>query len=786
MDSAGGEPFTNPYARAGDWAYHRLLVVLLLAYVLLSSALATALPLSEAIKAALATPALAIIPLLIGAAALRTLGFLRDAPTLDGASRALVDWLAGTIIIVTLAVALHLGGQAIVLQRFGFVTLALATTAAIALFRYSARPSRMRVNAVALLAVGGAILLAMTPKLIAAQATPFPLLSDNFLDAFHFSQPALRLLDHGYLELNNRSHPPAVVVLLASLVQLYDTEPLSIMWMAPFLLFAAFAAGLALWGHAVSRRWTTGLLVTVVGLFILTGNSAFSGTPLALRSNRVLFALFPLGLYLTHRLVSTEAASRRSKVEALLALQGVIGVLFVVMSGAGVEARVPVMLVVAAVLGLALHTANERRWHWPGMPALFAIIVAAQLFHVFEAPVYLTAMMVYGLALTLRGVRFEETVAAGVCAAGGGLFVLQYTGIVSYPQDFSLSSAVFESTYAGVSMSVAARIALLDSVLAPVVIGLLLLGALACLTGRAGTAGRAIAISAAAMFFVYLLPDAFAYRTNKAMVPFLAFLAVAGADGIAGVVMEFPRRLNVEMPLTREMMKIGLVAAALPALMMPFINYTTLVLPGETHRSVISDVEYELGEWFEESTDENIRIISDYQTMLVLSSLSNKVSISERRYLDIEMSDEGRDQMAFIKGNVLRAEDGCTAYAAVRSLAGGEPPRELRFLNATDAGISEPQYYVVWTAKTFLWSEHGLGVTPLRKAQGSVYPAMVEPFLDSRFFRLAAIIGDEAYVFQARSAPIDQPAAASASPPGLMSEVLGVTSPPGDECVWSP
>ena len=786
MDPAGGEPITEPYARAGDWAYHRPVVALILAYLLLSSALATTLPLSEAVKAALATPALAIIPLLIGAAALRLLGFLHGAPTLDGVSRALVDWLAGSLIVVTLAVGLHLGEQAMVLQRFGFVTLALATISAAALFRYGARPLGMRFNVAALLALAGAILLAMTPKLVAAQATPFPLLSDNFLDAFHFAQPALRLVDHGYLELDNVSHPPALVVLLASLVQLYDAEPLSIMWMAPFLLFAAFATGLVLWAHAVSRRWTTGLLVTAVGLFILTGNDAFSGTPLALRSNRVLFTLFPLALYLTHRLVSTDAASRRSKVEALLALQGVIGVLFVAMNSVGVEARIPVMLAVAAVLGLALHLVNTLRWRWPGMPALFAIIVAFQLFHVFEGPVYLTAMIIYGLALTLRGSRFEETVAAGFCAAVGGWFVVQYTGIVSYPQDFSLSSAVFGFWYENVSIDFAARVALLDSVLSPVVIGLLLLGALACLTGRAGAAGRAIAISAAAMFFVYLLPDTFAYRTNKAMVPFLAFLVVAGAGGIGSVIRQVNRRLNIDRPLVQEAVQIGLVAAALPALMMPFLNHATSVLPGDTHKSVISDVEYRLGDWFEENTGENIRIISDYQTMLVLSSLSNKVSISERRYLDSEMSEAGREQMAFIKGEVLGAQNGCAAYDAVRSLAGSEPPREQRFLNAIDAGRSEPDYYVVWTAKTFVWSEHELGITPVRTATGNVNPTMAVPFLDSRFFRLAAVIDQDAYVFQVLPSPRDPPPQVTESQSGLLREVLDITSVSPTACAWSP
>jgi len=135
---------------------------------------------------------------------------------------------------------------------------------------------------------------------------------------------------------------------------------------------------------------------------------------------------------------------------------------------------------------------------------------------------------------------------------------------------------------------------------------------------------------------------------------------------------------------------------------------------------------------------------------------------------------------------VLRAEDGCAAYDAVRSLTGSEPPREQRFLNATGAGRSEVEYYVVWTAKTFLWSEHDLGITPVRRATGNVYPTMTAPFLDSRFFRLAAVIGQDAYVYQALPAPLDPPPQVTESQSGLLSEVLGVISVPANACAWSP
>ena len=461
--------------------------------------------------------------------------------------------------------------------------------------RAAGEPLPRRVDIGLLLVLAAALFVSMAPKIMAAQTTPFPLLGDNFLDAFHFAQPASRLIDHGYLTLENRSHPPGLFILTGVQSQLYNVAPLSFLWMGPFLLFAVFGAGLLLWGQAISRRWTTALLVTVVGLFILTGNAAFSGTPLALRSNRLLFAVFPLALFLMHRLVDDQSTSRRAKIEALIALQGVIGILFLIMTSLGMEARIPVMLGVAAVRGFLLMQANQRRWHWTGMPALFAVIVGFQVFHVYEGPVYLTGMIIYGLALTLRGARLEATITAGICASVAGFFLLQYVDILSFPADFSLSSTVFGGTYENTSVSYAQRVTLLDSVLSPFVIALMLLGAGACFLKRAGPSARAVLMAAAIMFAMYLLPDAFAYRTNKGMVPFLAFLVVVGADSIGSYARQALRWLTSDVPLVQEMAQLGLVAAVLPALVVPFLD-DIAPLPFRTHNSVITDVEYELAD----------------------------------------------------------------------------------------------------------------------------------------------------------------------------------------------
>ena len=766
------------YSRHGPTA------AFLVAYLLVSSAASVGLSLPEAAKAILALPALVIIPLLVGSALLRLIPIDRDVPGLDGFGRALIEWLVGSLALTALAVVLQLSGQTFLLQRFGLVALALAVASFFAGRLGIPRLAPLPLGGVPVVVLGAAALLSMAPKLIAAQFTPFPLVAENFLDPLFFAQPALRMLEHGYLELENPAHAPALVTLTAVLSQLYNAEPISILWMGPFLLFLVFGTGLLLWSHAVSGRWSTALLVTIVGLFILTGSNAFNTTPLSFRSNSVLLALFPLGLYVMHRLVADGAASRRARAEALIALQAALGVLFLAMNVyrqgvLGQEDRVPLMLGLAIATGLLLTVANRMRWRWAGVLPLFLIIVSFQVFHVFEGPVLLTALIVYGLATTLHGSQIEGRVAAGMSVAAAGFFLLQFSGVISFPQGFSLaSSLVFGSMYDGYGPPFAARVDALQTALSPLLIVLLLFGAAEFLTGRGGPASRAVLIAAAVTFFVYLLPDVFAFRTSIGMVPFLAFLIVAGANNLGRLGRQAMGWIGSDRPLVQELVQLGLVAAALPALLAPFLNHNTLIRPYETYHSDVADVEYALIDWFEENTDENVRIISDPDTTVVLSTFANKVSPVETVLLAREMSPAGREQLAFIQDALLSAPNGCAAYAAVRSLAGSEPASERRYLEAIGAAADEPRYFVVWTAKTYLWAKREDGIDSMRTPQrGDLQLWMVGPFDDSQFLRRVATIGDQAYVYEVL--PV---ATVVESGSGFTSSVLGAAEPPAFSC----
>ncbi len=76
------------------------------AYLLVTSAVAVWLPVPEIARAALALPALALIPLLVGSALLRFLPILPQTAALDGFGRALVEWLVGSLTLFVLSVVL--------------------------------------------------------------------------------------------------------------------------------------------------------------------------------------------------------------------------------------------------------------------------------------------------------------------------------------------------------------------------------------------------------------------------------------------------------------------------------------------------------------------------------------------------------------------------------------------------------------------------------------------------------------------------------------------------------
>ena len=147
----------------------------------------------------------------------------------------------------------------------------------------------------------------------------------------------------------------------------------------------------------------------------------------------------------------------------------------------------------------------------------------------------------------------------------GGFFLLQLTGILAFPQDFSISSAVFGSTYENFSADFAGQVDLLKLTLSPVALALMLLGVAGFLARKTEANGRAVVMAAAVMAGFYFLPDPFAFRINKSFAPFLAFLIVAGAANTGTLVSQLARRTGGTPTLFRNVAQLAMIAVVLPS-----------------------------------------------------------------------------------------------------------------------------------------------------------------------------------------------------------------------------
>ncbi|MGB2693944.1 MAG: hypothetical protein WBD55_02015 [Dehalococcoidia bacterium] len=734
--------------------------VLPLAYICISSAIAVWLSPPEEVKAALALPSLAFLPLLIGSATFRYLPI--DTPELDWFGRSLIGWLLGALVLTTFAVLLQLGGQAFLLERIGLIGLALAVVGFLITYVRSRRHRSIQlpITGIAAAALVVAMIIAVAPAAITAWYTPFPLISQNFLDPLFYSQPALRMLDHGYMDLDNLAHAPALLTLVAIHSQLYDVQPLSFVWMGPFLLHMVLGVGLFLWAREVSGRWTTGVLVAGIGVFILTGTILFQSTPVVMRSNTVLFALVPMCLYIMHRLVTESDTTRLSKIEGLIMLQLTAGVLFVLMNIARLglfsnEDRVPLLVGIAFAIGAVFATTNRSRRQWPGVLAFFPIIVCFMAFHIYEGAIFLTAVIIYGFALSLRDTLFQPILALAISIGAVGFFYLQDALVIVYRSDFSLaSSLVLGSTYNEIPITFATRIDEITGILSWEVITLLCIGAAGFFIRPRSSYGRAVLITASFLFIAYIMPDARAHRIGRAMAPFLALLFVAGADHVGWLARHAVRMIDRDRPIVQEIVQFCLPAAAFSAILLPFLHLYTLIPAEQSHHSKVADVEYAVADWFHDNTGENVRVISDYRTMQIVTSFANKVSLTERQLYPVELTDQGRAQMAEIKNSVLDAPSSEAAWSAIQRLVGSEPEREKDFLKAAGLSTEQPTYYVAWTGRTSLWVGAS-GIGPVRQTSvRDPYFYETDIFRDQRYFRLVANINDGAgYIYQVLPTP---------------------------------
>jgi len=92
-------------------------------------------------------------------------------------------------------------------------------------------------------------------------------------------------------------HPPSLNILYGVVSRMFSIDPLSLLWSIPFLLLVILSVGMFLFAYELSGRKELALIVSVVGVWVLSGTNAVNW-PVAPEATYVIYALNPLIFYI--------------------------------------------------------------------------------------------------------------------------------------------------------------------------------------------------------------------------------------------------------------------------------------------------------------------------------------------------------------------------------------------------------------------------------------------------------------------------------------------------------
>ncbi len=726
---------------------------LALALVLATWAAMSRLSLSEGARAVFVPAAYLLVPFLVGYLAVRLLERVRGTEmwAWSFSSLFIVCWFLGAVALTALTMTFQHAGFRWGLQHLDVVYFALASAGWLAVNVPDHRES-LRVNlagVVSPLRYHWPLLLAVTfslaPRLLTGYYNPFPEIERNFSDPRISSQDTLRMIQDGYLTLTNVSHPPAVVSVTGTLATLLRVQPLSIMWVVSIAQFAVFAAGIYALTWRLTHNRLGALLAALFGLFIFSGSVGFEGTPLRLRSNTLIYSFFPLALAAVHE-VATRAPAREGRgiwgIGGPLIFLGVGQVVFFLVMNIQVFTPIEIEwrgMLLLAVAGLAFATWpwwRRASFAWPGAPMLLLLIAGWQLFHVYEAPIFVASMLVFGLMLSLmrdgRRRWLALAITGAIAAVFAGLLLSEVLPSVT------ASKLIFGSTYDSKTGGIGQKLRLMDQATAGSAFVFFLLGIVVAAIRRS----RLLLVSlgmAAFGYAVYFFPDAHTVRSYKIITPFMALLSAAACVWLY----EHLRRRTRSPWLAPALGVVGIVALGY-LVSRPLHDHFRSIPLGQSYFSALNDVEYDAIHWFEENTGYEVRIISDYQTMQLFNTVGNIPSIVERKYWPVEMSSVGQQQVKVIKNFIFNALSPEDAHQAALSLLGTEPNEEKRYLEIAGKTVERPRLFIVVSGKTSVWRFRASDDPIFTPINEKPLEGDVNRFDDSRYFRLAYEIPDPA------------------------------------------
>jgi hypothetical protein len=685
----------------------------------------------EYAKAFLSTPLVLIIPYAFAFITMKGKNIYEDF-IVD----MLAKWIIGLIIITYLSIILNYFNAFSIV--FYIVMLALFTFCFMASKSSSYRFTRIHYIQVRRAAAIVATVLALIPVIISSIFVPFPHFGMSIDAARIIIQPVLRAIEDGYLMPDIR---PAEVILAIFPCYISGIDPAAFLWTARFLLAAIFSIGMFLLALEVYDGDThAAVMAAVIASWAFVGSKPstfFFDVPAQhFRSNVILYAVFPLVLLATGRLLKKEEI----RMHALVMLGGLTLVLWFYFEIN--EAKVfslpnyyklavwnPIVYTLMLILLIVFTICRNKN-----LLFLYTFIFTCFLFHVEETILFAGTLFAYIFFMQIsKKISKKPIIFFLLMMIIGIYFSLSFIlntlrslifKILPFPQIAEWASFDYKLNE------------FLDGITLP---GLLLLVFSSILSILAKDAKILTHIYVLILLaFVYFLPFEFTYRIFKEFNIFFAIISSYNMHLFSKrikIVVHYENRTKFVSPLIiLVVLVLFLSSIYLPIVFRRFSSAPPYFICWKGGiQSYLTSEEWEAASWLREHLPSTTILISDYFTMFTLTPLANKVWCAEKSMDPPEQIPYLLPELKYIK-EIFLSENSTIAYEKIVKVR----PMwvETLYLKAKNYNSDKFSYVIIVSKRTLRWIE-------LREYYGFVldpcFPVTDKPlkiFNDERYFQL--------------------------------------------------
>jgi hypothetical protein len=667
-------------------------------YVVIGFAVSHLLPIPEIAKSILSLPTWLIIPYFFGSCFRLVLHRLH-IDSFFGAEAGIFSVLFGIYSLIIATFLLDLLDLSLIIANLYLVVLGIAFVYLL-LKSFRKVDDDFLINAVKIKTYlpifAFCILVSLIPAMIKVSVPGFPYGTVETISIpFDQYQPSLRFIEYGYLQ-----HPRVYdFVSLGISSRLLNIDPLSFIWGSSFLIMAVFSFGLYLFSYGISKSKSFAFLTVLIGSFL--NMNVFRDAPLLFKANVFLYIFLPYVLYLSYRNISKKDYRTKDAFLVMLLLSA-IAIFYVYLIESSIwsvfvprgiayplewrsHVWLPTVFVTTAPVLLAVGFLSRffmKKNSFLADNALLLMFIPFffLIFQDIESIAFI--LFVFAFILLFLMVKHKKTrLMLYIFSAFVLIFILFQRYVLAIKVLNPISSIVLPAFSSSTDvMPFSLRFHWLFEVnLTLTLVALLVLGIAMSISSKKKEDILVISAFLLALF-LYLFPETFAYRFYREVTVMMCIVMAVGIWRVFHALHRFRKKYITTI------FSALIVVLLLPSLIAPVY---TRYYQSDMGQSILSSFEYSAAQWLRQNTPENTLLVSDFETMESLGTLSNKMLPIDRNYL-VEASNTNSIQTLWLIKNMLTPA----------------------YLNYSIENITGPQF---WT--TYSFGKGSIDIKPINVTQ---------------------------------------------------------------------